>query len=75
MKYFKALAAVAAGYSLTAVAQTERDLDSHVHGAAAMNVAIADSAVFIELDTPWNNLVGFEHAPSCLLYTSPSPRD
>ena len=64
MKYFKALAAVAAGYSLTAVAQTERDLDSHVHGAAAMNVAVADSAVFIELDTPWNNLVGFEHAPS-----------
>ena len=48
MKYFKALAAVAAGYSLTAVAQTERDLDSHVHGAAAMNVAVADSAVFIE---------------------------
>lgn len=64
MKFFKALAAVAAGYSLSALAQTERDLDSHMHGAATMNVAVADSAVFIELNTPWNNLVGFEHAPS-----------
>ena len=64
MKYVNALAVVAASYSVTALAQTERDLDSHMHGAASMNVAVADSAVFIELNTPWNNLVGFEHAPS-----------
>ena len=55
--------ALAAGLASTAVAQTERDLDSHVHGLASLNVAIADSSVFIELNSPWNNLVGFEHAP------------
>ena len=45
-------------------AQTERDLDSHEHGAASINVVIDATAVFVELESPWNNLVGFEHAPS-----------
>ncbi len=26
-----------------------------------MNIAIDEEAVFLELDTPWNNLLGFEH--------------
>lgn len=47
----------------TLFAQTERDLDSHEHGAAAMNIAVDKGTVFIELDSPWNNLIGFEHAP------------
>ena len=64
MKLLLSLAALSAAYSLNSFAQTERDLDSHVHGAASLNVAIADSSVFIELNTPWNNIVGFEHAPS-----------
>ena len=63
MKLLLALTAVAAAYSVNTLAQTERDLDSHVHGSASLNVAISDSFVFIELNTPWNNLVGFEHAP------------
>lgn len=45
-------------------AQTERDLDSHEHGAATMNIAVDNDALFIELNSPWNNFVGFEHEPS-----------
>ncbi len=64
MKLLLTLATLSAAYSINTFAQTERDLDSHVHGAASLNVAISDSSVFIELNTPWNNIVGFEHAPS-----------
>ena len=59
-----ALAVSMAGISAVATANTERDLDSHEHGAAVLNVALDDGAVFMELETPWNNLVGFEHNPS-----------
>lgn len=45
-------------------AQTERDLDSHEHGAASINVVIDGKTVFVEFESPWNNLVGFEHSPS-----------
>lgn len=47
-----------------AIAQTERDLDSHEHGAGALNIALDGNAVFIELESPWNNIVGFEHEPN-----------
>ena len=63
MKLLPVLTAVAVCIPVTVAAQTERDLESHVHGAAALNVVLADSQVFIELATPWNNLVGFEHSP------------
>ena len=63
MRLFSALAVAAASVSTIVAAQTERDLDSHEHGAASMNIALDDGTVFLELDTPWNNLVGFEHAP------------
>jgi len=64
MRIFTVLAVASASVSTVATAQTERDLDSHVHGAASMNVAVDTDALFLELDSPWNNLVGFEHAPS-----------
>lgn len=64
MKTSLLLAVSMAGVSGVANAQTERELDSHAHGLATMNVAIADSNVFLELETPWDNLVGFEHKPS-----------
>lgn len=35
----------------------------HVHGAAELTVAIDGGAVEIELHSPLDNLVGFEHAP------------
>ncbi|MFK7890845.1 MAG: DUF2796 domain-containing protein [Granulosicoccus sp.] len=47
-----------------ASAETERDLDSHVHGASEMNLVIDGNSVYIEYISPWANLVGFEHQPS-----------
>ena len=63
MKINVALAVLTASISTMVNAQTERDLDSHEHGAASMNIAIDDGSVFLELETPWDNLVGFEHKP------------
>ncbi len=57
-------ALLTAGLTSISVAQTERDLGAHEHGAASLNVALQDNLVIIELDSPWNNLIGFEHAPS-----------
>ena len=54
----------AASISTAVVAQTERDLGSHEHGSASMNVALDQNSLLIELESPWDNLVGFEHAPS-----------
>ena len=45
-------------------AQVKRDLDSHEHGASNLNIVIDNNTVYLEFETPWNNLVGFEHAPS-----------
>lgn len=63
MKLSTAIAISMASCPLLSIAQTERDLGSHEHGAATLNVAIDGNSVFLELESPWNNLVGFEHAP------------
>lgn len=67
MKY-QSVGLLACGY-LAAVAspttaQTERDLGSHEHGASIVNVVMDEDAVFVEFESPWMNLVGFEHTPS-----------
>lgn len=41
-----------------------RQHDSHVHGIAALNLALEGDEVHIELESPAANIVGFEHAPS-----------
>jgi hypothetical protein len=41
-----------------------RQHSAHVHGAAALNLALEGQEVHIELDSPAANIVGFEHAPS-----------
>lgn len=64
MRITTVLAVVTAGFTTIANAQTEREHGSHEHGSAALNIAIDDGTVFLELETPWNNLVGFEHDPS-----------
>ena len=61
---FKSAIAVGCFVPTLIVAATDRELDSHDHGAGAMNVAIDGGQVIIELEAPWENLVGFEHAPS-----------
>ena len=37
---------------------------AHVHGEAILNMVLDGNALFIELDSPAYNLVGFEHAPN-----------
>ncbi len=44
--------------------QEHRQHDAHVHGIAALNLALEGQEVHIELDSPAANIVGFEHAPS-----------
>ena len=41
-----------------------REHGAHVHGIAALNLALKGSEVHVELDSPAANIVGFEHAPS-----------
>ncbi len=41
-----------------------RQHGAHVHGIAALNLALEGQEVHIEFDSPAANLVGFEHAPS-----------
>ena len=55
---------IAGSYSPLAISQTERDLDSHEHGAAVLTMVIEPNAIYLDLQSPWINLVGFEHAPS-----------
>jgi len=41
-----------------------RQHGAHVHGIAALNLALEGHAVHVELDSPAANIVGFEYAPS-----------
>ena len=42
----------------------KRQHDAHVHGIAALNLALEGNEVHVELESPAANIVGFEHAPS-----------
>ena len=41
----------------------ERQLESHEHGKASMNVVLEGETLEIEIKTPAANIIGFEHAP------------
>jgi hypothetical protein len=41
-----------------------RQHGAHVHGIAALNLALEGEEIHVELDSPAANIVGFEHAPS-----------
>ena len=46
----------------TAIAQDgHRHHDAHVHGQAKLNLVISGQQLLVELETPANNLLGFEH--------------
>jgi hypothetical protein len=49
---------------LMAVAESTRQLDSHQHGHATLSVAVDESELLIELESPSANIVGFEHRPT-----------
>jgi len=64
MKVTLPLALAVASISPMVFSQVERDVGSHEHGTATLNVAVENASVFVELDSPWNNIIGFEHAPN-----------
>ena len=41
----------------------KRQLDSHEHGVSTLKIAIEGQNVQMELESPGNDIVGFEHAP------------
>ena len=47
--------------SSAASAEEKRDLDSHEHGVAQLNVAVEDNSVLMEFEAPGADIVGFEH--------------
>lgn len=42
---------------------SHRPQTTHVHGIAVLNLVLDGKAVYLELNSPAANLVGFEHAP------------
>jgi len=49
--------------ALAAPAQAQQNPAPHVHGAAALEVAVEENGLHIDFDSPLDNLLGFEHAP------------
>jgi hypothetical protein len=49
--------------SFTCAAQAAETHGAHEHGAAKMNVSVEQDTVIIELDSPLDSILGFEHAP------------
>lgn len=43
---------------------SERELDAHQHGHGVLNIAIEDKTLWIELEAPGADIVGFEHPVS-----------
>jgi hypothetical protein len=46
------------------VAAAAQAAPPHVHGVAALDVVVDGSSLELSLDSPLDNLVGFEHAPA-----------
>jgi hypothetical protein len=44
--------------------EDKRQHGAHVHGIAALNLALEGDELHVELDSPAANIVGFEHVPS-----------
>ena len=61
-RYFFASFITVIGVYSTSFAQEHRDnIDAHVHGLSEMTIAIEGKTLEIEITSPANNLVGFEH--------------
>ena len=41
----------------------KRQLDSHEHGVSTLKIAIEGKELNMELESPANDIIGFEHAP------------
>lgn len=63
--HYPALALVGATLATVTIAgeDAHREYGAHMHGSANLNIALEANTLFLELQTPSANLVGFEHAP------------
>ena len=61
---FASLLSLLAAASLSSAAHAQHTHGAHEHGAAELTVALDGQALVIELISPLDNLVGFEHAPA-----------
>ncbi len=55
---------VLAGSNLTAFAQDNRQHGAHEHGTGRLDIAVDGAKIYVELNSPAANIVGFEHAPN-----------
>ncbi|MEM9709277.1 MAG: DUF2796 domain-containing protein [Pseudomonadota bacterium] len=51
-------------FAWPAIAEDKRELDAHVHGHGALNIAMEGNQVAIELEVPGFDIVGFEYEAS-----------
>jgi hypothetical protein len=58
------LAVILITFPTTALAETERQLGAHEHGAAMLTLAGEGETLLVGLDSPAYNLVGFEQSPT-----------
>jgi len=62
--YRVARQSVGAGIALMLASSVAAQHAAHEHGVAALRVALDGPTLLIEFDSPLDNLVGFEHAPT-----------
>lgn len=58
-----ALVSCALAVALSGALAQAKELGAHVHGTAILQVAVEGDSLFLDMDTPLDNLVGFEHEP------------
>jgi hypothetical protein len=51
-------------FSLAFLPVVSMSADKHVHGEAQLFIAIDGNQVLLELESPADNIIGFEHAPA-----------
>lgn len=51
-----------AAFARQAEADSKRQLEAHEHGRGKLNIAIEEKSLFVELEVPGADIVGFEHA-------------
>jgi len=67
-KYLSSSAKLLIGYTCfvfcsSSLAAEKRQLDSHEHGVSTLKIAIEKNIFEMELESPADDIVGFEHAP------------
>ena len=58
------LGVIGAALAASQAASSERVLDAHQHGHGVLNIAIEGETLWIELEAPGADIVGFEHPAS-----------